>query len=92
MDKRIDAEADSILKITRAYLQAIIDQRGYTVAAIDAYADRLANQWYYPSQRSRLAARTAMEAFIDGYEAGHNAGFVDGIEEGHAEARRDLQP
>ncbi len=63
----------------RVYVQAFIDERGYTVQAIDEYADWLVNQYALSGPREREVLRVAITAFIDGWLAGYDGGYDDGV-------------
>lgn len=69
----------------RLYAQAFIDERDWTVAAIDAFTVALVCQYWQEHQREIV--RVALGAFMDGYEVGHGEGYDAGIEEGSEEER-----
>ena len=49
----------------RAYVQALIDDRGLSVEAIDAYADWLVNQYHWNAPRARELLRIGIVAYMD---------------------------
>ena len=71
----------------RAYVQALIDDRGLTVDAIYAYADRLVNRYWWTDPHSRDLLRAAMVAYMDGWNQGYDEGYHAGDEEGEQVGR-----
>ena len=71
----------------RAYVQALIDERGLSVEAIDAYADWLVNQYHWNAPRARELLRMGIVAFMDGWDQGHDEGYEGGVEEGEKVGR-----
>ncbi len=96
-DFRFDTTGAAFQRLTaptlRTYLQAIIDDTGWSVKEIDAYADKLAeglDQQHPLDPVTRAAAEIGMVSFIAGYEVGHNSGYGMGRREGHWEERRGI--
>ncbi len=71
----------------RAYVQALIDDRGLTVEAIDAYADWLVNRYYLDRPREREVLRAAIVAYMDGWDQGYDEGYPAGLGEGEEVGR-----
>ncbi len=59
MDRKTPTERDALGYANRVYVQALIDRRGVTTPAIDAYADRLVNDYHIPTVENRTTLRAA---------------------------------
>lgn len=70
----------------RVYLQAVIDQAGWSVEAIDQFADQLAaDSWasyHVPRRDAADLLRAFMAGWDKGYKDGMTAGYQDGMDDG----------
>lgn len=75
------AHLPALARPNRAYLQAFIVLRDLRDAAIDAYADRLADRHHTPDAATLYLLCVAMIAHLDGWVAGYERGYNAAIEE-----------
>lgn len=61
----------------RVYLQALIDQAGWSVEAIDQFADQLAADSWASYHVPLTRAADLLRAFMAGWDAGYKDGFHD---------------
>lgn len=66
----------------RVYLQALIDQAGWSVEAIDQFADELAADSWAGYHVPRRDAAALLRAFMAGWDAGYTDGMDAGYQSG----------
>ncbi len=71
----------------RAFVEALLIHYDVSHPAIDAYADRLADELWQTDGATREALYMAMVAFLDGY----NVGFDLGFDAGHTDERWEAE-